>query len=84
MYIMKIIKMAISCSRRAGMREESEIFKEWVTKELQIESIDPLEYIALRDYIEFQRYLFRERIFELFHAKEICDFLEKILEKISH
>lgn len=66
------------------MREESEIFEEWVTEELKIEYLDPLEYIYLRDSIDFQRYLFHERINEFLEIafllfKPILDFLERLL-----
>lgn len=70
------------------MREESEIFEEWVTEELKIEYLDPLEYIYLRDSIDFQSYLLHERFNEFLESlpvrplfKSILDFLERLLRQ---
>jgi len=71
------------------MREESEIFEEWVTKELKIEYLDPLEYIAMRDSIGFQKYLLKERFNEFLESalpvhplfKPILDFLKRIFRQ---
>lgn len=46
------------------MKEEEEIFEEWY--ELNFEGLpDSLEYIFLRDSLDFQRYLLRYRYKEL-------------------
>ncbi len=46
------------------MRDESEIFKEWFEKNFPGEEFppDPLEYVYLRETINFQCYLAQEQI----------------------
>lgn len=46
------------------MKEKSEIFKEWCELSFE-EPSDPLEYVYLRDSLDFQRYLLWYRCKEL-------------------
>lgn len=46
--------------------DEADIFHEWLKEELGVEIIDPLEYVVLRDTLQFRRYLLRRKIIELF------------------
>lgn len=65
------------------MKEEDEIFKEWY--ELNFEELpEPLEYVYLRDSLDFQRYLlwFRYReLVELIRG-ELWDVFRKLITKV--
>lgn len=59
--------------------DEADIFHEWLKKELELpvdEIIDPLEYIFLKDTLQFERYLFRWRLRELFNLVFIRRFAD--------
>ena len=64
------------------MKEESEIFKEWY--ELNFEELpNPLEYVYLRDSLDFQRYLLWYRNKELIELirEKICNVFRKLMSK---
>ena len=66
------------------MKEEDEIFKEWY--ELNFEELpDPLDYVYLRDSLEFQRYLLRYRFNELAESirGELLNMFRKLLSKVG-
>ena len=65
------------------MKEEDEIFKEWC--DLNFEELpDPLEYVYLRDSLDFQRYLLRYRCNELVEliTGELWNLFSKLLSKV--
>ncbi len=66
------------------MKEEDEIFKEWY--ELNFEELpDPLEYVYLRNSLDFQRYLLWYRYKELVELikEELINTLRKLWD-IKH
>ncbi len=68
-------------------KDEGEIFKEWY--ELNFEEMpsppDPLEYVYLRDTLDFQRYLLWYRYKELVELirEELLNMFGKLISKIS-
>lgn len=65
------------------MKEEDEIFKEWY--ELNFEELpSPLEYVYLRDSLDFQRYLLWYRYKELVELirGELWDVFRKLISKV--
>lgn len=64
------------------MKEESEIFREWY--ELNFEELpSPLEYVYLRDSLDFQRYLLWCRYKELVELirEKIWNVFKKLVQK---
>lgn len=63
---------------RIRVKEEGEIFEEWYNLNFE-EPPDPLEYIYLRDSLDFQRYLLRYRGKELVESikRELLKLVEK-------
>lgn len=64
------------------MKEEDEIFKEWY--ELNFKELpDPIEYLRLRDSLDFQRYLLRYRYKELVEliTGELWNLFRKLISK---
>lgn len=67
------------------MKEESEIFEKWLHQELQIEDVDPLEYIAMRDSLNFQCYLLNEQLNEIVeNLPPLIKPIYKLIRWISH
>lgn len=62
--------------------EDYEVFRIWYVKEFGEEIPDPLEYIVLRDSLDFQRFLLGYRYKELKETikDELCKSFEKIIE----
>lgn len=62
--------------------EDYEVFKIWYVKEFGEDIPDPLEYIALRDTLDFQRFLLGYRYKQLKETirEEVCKSFEKIIE----
>ena len=62
------------------MKEEDEIFKEWY--EINFEELpSPLDYMYLRDSLDFQRYLLWYRYKEL--GEELLNTFERLISKIK-
>lgn len=65
------------------MKEEDEIFKEWY--ELNFEELpSPLEYVYLRDSLDFQRYLLWYRYKELVELirGELWNVFRKLIDRL--
>lgn len=64
--------------------EDYEVFRIWYVKEFgeDMPMPDPLEYIVLRDSLDFQRFLLGYRYKELKETikEELCKSFEKIIE----
>ena len=65
-------------------KEESEIFKEWYELNFE-EPPEPLEYVYLRDTLDFQRYLLWYRYKELVELirEEMLNIFRKLIDKGS-
>lgn len=65
------------------MKEEDEIFKEWYDLNFK-ELPDPIEYLRLRDTLDFQRYLLRYRHKELVEliTGELWNLFRKLMSKV--
>lgn len=65
------------------MKEEDEIFKEWY--EINFKELpDPIEYLRLRDTLDFQRYLLWYRHKELVEliTGELWNVFRKLISKV--
>ena len=65
------------------MKEESEIFKEWHELNFK-EPPNPLEYVYLRNSLDFQRYLLWYRHKELVEliSEKIWNVFKKLVQKV--